>query len=86
MSGRGFERERAPGAPGIPSSSTLAMAPDGVLYVARTGRRYTGGEVDDLWPIYRIPLGGARMIGIDYSYRDHGDLNNTQVISVEVAF
>ncbi len=34
----------------------------------------------------RIPLGGARMIGIDYSYRDHGDLNNTQVISVEVAF
>ncbi|MFO7259877.1 MAG: PorV/PorQ family protein [bacterium] len=34
----------------------------------------------------RIPLGGSRMIGIDYSYRDHGDLNNTQVISVEVAF
>ena len=34
----------------------------------------------------RIPLGGARMIGIDYSYQDHGDLNNTQVISVEVAF
>lgn len=61
VSGRGFERERAPGAPGIPSSSTLAMAPDGVLYVARTGRRYTGGEVDDLWPIYRIPLGGARL-------------------------
>jgi hypothetical protein len=30
------------------------------MYVARTGRRYaTGGEIDDLWPIYRIPPGGA---------------------------
>ena len=61
VSGSGFERERAPGAPGIPSSSTLAVAPDGVLYLARTGRRYSGGEVDDLWPIYRIPPGGARL-------------------------
>src|SRR5205085_289775 len=30
------------------------------LYLARPGRRYTGGEVDDIWPIYRFPVGGAR--------------------------
>jgi sugar lactone lactonase YvrE len=46
---------------GIPSSSTLAVDGAGVLYVARTGRRYIGGEVDDLWPLYRIPVGGARL-------------------------
>lgn len=45
---------------GIPSASTLAFDRDGALYVARTGRRYMGGEVEDIWPIYRFPLGGAR--------------------------
>jgi sugar lactone lactonase YvrE len=61
VSGHGFERERAAEGPGIPSASTLAVDGAGVLYVARTGRRYTGGEVDDLWPIYRVPVGGARL-------------------------
>jgi hypothetical protein len=46
---------------GLPSSSTLAVDNSGVLYLARTGRRYSGGEVDDLWPVYRFPAGGARV-------------------------
>jgi len=33
----------------------------GGLYLARTGRRYSGGEIDDLWPIYRVAPGGARL-------------------------
>lgn len=61
VSGQGFGSERSPEVSGIPSSSTLAVDGAGVLYVARTGRRYTGGEVDDLWPVYRIPVGGARL-------------------------
>src|SRR5712664_3245187 len=45
----------------IPSTSTIAFDAAGVLYLARTGRRYGGGEEYDLWPIYRIPPGGARL-------------------------
>ena len=48
-------------ATGIPSSSTLAFDPSGILYLARNGRRYQGGEVEDLWPVYRVPLGGGRL-------------------------
>ncbi len=52
----------ASGTPGMPSVSTLAFDPSGVLYLARTGRRYTGGETaDHLWPVYRIAPGGARL-------------------------
>jgi hypothetical protein len=61
VSGRGFQPEHGPGTPGIPSSSTLAVDGTGVLYIGRTGRRYSGGEADDLWPIFRIPVGGARL-------------------------
>jgi hypothetical protein len=39
----------------------MAIDNTGVLYLARTGRRYSGGEIDDLWPVYRIPVGGARI-------------------------
>ena len=54
----GFDTsERA--ARGLPSASTVAVDNAGVLYLARTGRRYSGGEVDDLWPVYRFPAGGA---------------------------
>jgi DNA-binding beta-propeller fold protein YncE len=59
VTGNGFGPQGGREARGIPSSGTLAVDGDGVLYVARTGRRYTGGEVDDLWPIYRIPVGGG---------------------------
>ena len=59
VSGEGFDGTRA--ATGIPSSSTLAFDPSGILYLARNGRRYQGGEVEDIWPVYRVPVGGGRL-------------------------
>ena len=60
VTAEGFDTsERA--ARGLPSASTLVVDDTGVLYLARTGRRYSGGEVDDLWPVYRFPAGGARV-------------------------
>jgi hypothetical protein len=60
VSGEGFDTsERA--TRGVPSASTLAIDGSATLFLARTGRRYTGGDVDDLWPIYRFPPGGGRM-------------------------
>src|SRR6185503_3774314 len=60
VTGEGFDTsERA--ARGLPSASTIAIDNSGVLYLARTGRRYSAGEVDDLWPVYRFPAGGARV-------------------------
>lgn len=56
VTGEGFAQ---PG--GLPSTSTLVIDDAGVLYLARTGRRFTAGEVEDLFPVYRIPLGGARL-------------------------
>lgn len=61
VSGEGFEGSGGRSGRGFPASSTLVMDPSGVLYIARTGRRYVGGEVEDLWPIYRIPAGGATL-------------------------
>lgn len=60
VTGEGFDTSER-GARGLPSSSTLAIDNAGVLYLARTGRRYATGEVDDLWPVYRIPPGGAKV-------------------------
>lgn len=60
VSGDGFESGGG-GAGGIPTTTTIALDQAGMLYLARTGRRYVGGEVEDLWPIYRVPPGGARM-------------------------
>jgi hypothetical protein len=61
VSGHGFQPGGSPTVDGIPASSTLAFADDGTLYLARTGRRYGGGEVYDRWSVYRIPPGGARL-------------------------
>ena len=61
VTGQGFMPDGGRDAHGIPSSTTLAVDSGGVLFVARSGRRYMGGEIDDLWPIYRIPVGGARL-------------------------
>jgi len=62
VTGEGFRPPDAHGTRGIPAASTLAVDHAGFLYLARTGRRYLGGgEADDLWPIYRIPPGGARL-------------------------
>jgi len=61
VTGDGFEASPGGGARGVRSTSTLAFDETGALYLARTGRRYTGGEGEELWPLYRIPRGGARL-------------------------
>jgi hypothetical protein len=61
VTGDGFSADTWRGLAGIPSTSTLAVDTDGVLYLARSGRRYSGGEADDLTRLYRIPPGGARL-------------------------
>ncbi len=61
VTGEGFEAGGLGGAPGIPTTTTVAFDGTGALYLARTGRRYAGGEIEDLWPVYRVPPGGARM-------------------------
>ena len=61
VTGEGFDTDSTRGIRGIPATSTLAFDPTGLLYLARTGRRYAGGEAYDLWPVYRIPAGGARL-------------------------
>jgi hypothetical protein len=61
VTGEGFDTDTSRGVRGIPATSTLAVDQSGLLYLARTGRRYVGGEFYDLWPIYRIPAGGARL-------------------------
>lgn len=60
VTGNGFGSGAGVGA-GVPSSSTMVLDASGVLYLARTGRRYmTAGEVEDLGRLYRIPAGGGR--------------------------
>jgi len=62
VTGEGFDANGAGTARGIPSTSTLTVDRSGALYLARTGRRYfAGSEVEDIWPLYRIPVGGARI-------------------------
>ncbi len=60
-SGDGFDAGSVTGAGGFPTTTTAAFDQSGMLYLARTGRRYTGGEIEDLWPVYRVPPGGARL-------------------------
>jgi hypothetical protein len=56
---------------GIPSATSLAFDASGALYVTRTGRRYRGGEVEDLWPLLRFAPGGAR-VGPDFTRYFYG--------------
>jgi hypothetical protein len=65
VTGEGFDPGTSRSLAGIPSVATLAFDRAGSLYLARTGRRYTGGEVEDVWPIYRIPVGGGRIRAAD---------------------
>jgi hypothetical protein len=60
VTGEGFDGNRV--ASGIPSTSALAFDADGTLYASRSGRRYVGGEVEDVWRLFRIPVGGARLV------------------------
>jgi DNA-binding beta-propeller fold protein YncE len=59
VSGSGFATGR--GSRGFPATSTLVFDRSGSLYLARTGGRYQNSETDDLAPVYRVPLGGARL-------------------------
>jgi sugar lactone lactonase YvrE len=61
FSGDGFDAGSVTGAGGFPTTTTAAFDEAGMLYLARPGRRYAGGEIEDLWPVYRVPPGGARM-------------------------
>jgi hypothetical protein len=60
VTGRG-EAPDGRAAVGIPSTTSLAFDAAGALYTTRSGRRYRGGEVEDLWPLLRFPPGGARL-------------------------
>jgi DNA-binding beta-propeller fold protein YncE len=80
VTGEGFDSTETRAAPGIPAASTLAFDPEGILYLARSGRRYMGGEVEDKFPVYRIPVGGARLTRASESRYLHGPpLPNPQV-------
>ncbi len=65
---------------GIPTTPTLAVDHAGALYLARSGRRYSGGEFDYLTSMYRIKPGGAQVTVATESRFFHGPpLNNAQV-------
>src|SRR5262245_26411160 len=61
VTGDGFQTPSGTPGRGIPSTATLAVDHTGAVYLARTGRRYAGGEFDYLQRMYRIPPGGARL-------------------------
>ena len=61
VTGEGFETPTGTSGRGIPSTSTLVVDDKGVLYLGRTGRRYSSGEYEYLTSLYRIPAGGARL-------------------------
>src|SRR4030095_8022025 len=46
VTGEGFETPSGSTGRGIPSTSTLLVDPQGLLYLARTGRRYSSGGYD----------------------------------------
>jgi hypothetical protein len=80
VTGEGFDTDSARAARGLPSTSTMVVDRTGTLYLARTGRRYSGGEFEYLWPIYRIPVGGARLTPKTEGRYLHGPpLTNSQV-------
>lgn len=84
VTGDGFNVAGSQGLRGIPATSTLGFDDAGFLYLARTGRRYFGGQVEeDLWPIYRIPPGGARLTPDTQAPYFHGPpLLNAQVAAI----
>lgn len=65
---------------GIPTTPTLAVDHAGALYLARSGRRYSGGEFDYLSSLYRVEVGGAQITAAAEARFFHGPpLNNAQV-------
>ncbi|MGH7414945.1 MAG: SMP-30/gluconolactonase/LRE family protein [Candidatus Rokuibacteriota bacterium] len=80
VTGDGFGGATAVRGRGIPTTPTLAVDRTGALYLARSGRRYSGGEFDYLSFIYRIKPGGAELTPENEPRYFHGaPLNNAQV-------
>jgi DNA-binding beta-propeller fold protein YncE len=80
VTGEGFETPSGSPGRGIPSTATLTVDHQGVIYLARTGRRYSSGEYDYLASLYRIPAGGARLTPSTEARYFHGPpLINSQV-------
>lgn len=83
VTGQGFHSDAGGEAPGVPAVSTLAVDEAGVLYFARTGRRYAAGALEDVWPIYRVSVGGARLTpATDAGLRHGPPLPNPQVAAI----
>lgn len=61
LTGRGFDPNAERGVPGIPAMATIGLDRSGALYLARTPFRFREDPGDALGPIYRIPVGGARI-------------------------
>jgi sugar lactone lactonase YvrE len=61
VTGQGFDTSGERGVLGVPAVGTLGIDATGTLYLSRTGARFRSGDVEDLWAIYRIPPGGARL-------------------------
>ncbi|MGH7400632.1 MAG: SMP-30/gluconolactonase/LRE family protein [Candidatus Rokuibacteriota bacterium] len=80
VTGDGFGGATAFRGRGIPTTPTLAVDRTGALYLARSGRRYSGGEFDYLSFIYRIKPGGAELTpDTEPRYFHAAPLNNAQV-------
>jgi sugar lactone lactonase YvrE len=60
VSGDGYDTGSARVA-GVPSASTLTFDATGMLFFARSGRRYGGGEDYDLTRVYHVAPGGGRL-------------------------
>src|SRR5262245_4524395 len=83
VTGDGFDSTESRAARGIPAASTLVFDGDGVLYLARTGRRYAGGEAEDKFPLYRVPAGGVRLTKESEARHSYGPpLPNPQIGAV----
>src|SRR5262249_3129232 len=61
VTGEGFDTDTSRGIRGTPGPPASAFRRSRLLYVARPGRRYVGGEICDLGPIFRFPAGGTRL-------------------------
>jgi sugar lactone lactonase YvrE len=61
VTGQGFDSNSERGVLGMPAVASLAFDGLGSLYLSKTGARFRQGEVEDLFSVYRIPLGGARL-------------------------
>ena len=80
VTGEGFGGATGVRGRGIPTTPTLTVDRTGAVYLARSGRRYSGGEFDYLTSIYRIRPGGAQLTpGTEARYFHGPPLNNAQV-------